>query len=126
MSYRPQKFQTEGFGTKHSYSNNSLAFEVFQSFWDYHGFVPFVGLSYALNQLKFTEKMQGSLTKETENLNVFGALFGWDILPTHQSSWFLRTTLRYYPEIAIETKQEKVQFPNFEFNFIQFVYQFSL
>lgn len=124
ISYRPQKIQKEGFGIKNTYTNNSLAFEVFQSFWDYHGFVPFAGVSYAINQLEFTEGGANDNTKKTEQSNDLGAVFGWDILPTHQSSWFLRTTFRYYPEITIDTHKGKIQFPNFEFNFIQFIYQF--
>ena len=124
ISYRPQQLEIEGFGITNKYVNNSLAVEVLQSFWDYHGFVPFAGLSYATNKLEFTSDASGKNVETTEKSNEFGAVFGWDILPSHQTPWFLRTTLRYYPEIALETPRGEIQFPNFEFNFIQFIYQF--
>lgn len=124
VSYRPQTIEQEGFGVKNKYTNSSLAFEAFQSFWDYNGFVPFAGVSYALNQLEFEATRASNKTKQTEYSRDLGLVFGWDILPTQQRSWFLRTTLRYYTDISIATKEGEIQFPNFEFNFIQFIYQF--
>ena len=121
ISYRPQKLETEGFGITHRYTNNSLAFEVFQSFWDYHGFVPFAGISHARNRLEFRQTGGNPIKARSD---VTGIVFGWDILPLHKLSWYLRTTLRYYPEVLIETDAGNIQYPDFEFNFIQYVRQF--
>ena len=119
ISQKPQDFQVEGFGKKNIYRNNATAIEIMQSFWDYNGFVPFLGVGYSINRLFF--ETEGKSHQETNGF--FGFVFGWDILPTHTTPWYLRTTLRYYPEISLEIGDGKILFSNFEFNFIQFVYQ---
>lgn len=120
ISQRPQNLQVKGFGRTNIYRNNSTAIEFLQSFWDYNGFVPFLGGSYNINRLYF-ETEEKSYQKTN---NSFGLIFGWDILPTHTTNWYLRTVLRYYPEISLEIDGGKILFPNFEINFIQYVYQF--
>ena len=124
ISHRPQKLIKAGFNEKHTYNNNSTAFELLQSFWDYEGFVPFLGISHSYNKLHFERQAQQDPLFISETKEFTGIVFGWDIIPRHRTEWYLRTTLRYYPEIALNLNNEdRVLFPNFEFNFIQFIYQ---
>ena len=110
LSLRPQKIKTDD----GNYKNRSISLEAMRSFGDYHGFVPFAGLSVSQNALSFKGR--------DERITRPGIVFGWDILPDHGTNFMLRTTLRYYNKIAM---RDGTQFPNFEFNFIQAVWQFG-
>ena len=126
LAYRPMRVERKGFNIDDQYRNDSIGLEIMRAFWDYYGFVPFIGLSLAHNPLEFTRRTKEETHRFKANKTNFGAIFGWDIIPRHQQRrWLLRTTLRYYNDIALEAENgEKINFPNFEFNFIQYVQQF--
>ena len=121
VAFRQFDYTLRGFGSHYKLSYNSYAVEIAQTLFDYHGFVPFVGLSYN----SFNVAVSGDLEAKQSD-TVVGALFGWDILPVgSRAPWTLRTNLRWYPQIELVTDDKKtIAFPNFEFNFIQWVYQF--
>lgn len=121
MSWRNFNQHLKGYGSDYKLSYSALSLEAAQTILDYHGFVPFVGLSYNMVETSISGD-----TSAKQKDNLIGAFFGWDILPSgSHDSWNLRTNLRWYPHIELTTREKtKVAFPNFEFNFIQWVYQF--
>ncbi len=121
VAWRQFNYTLKGYESHYNLGYNSFAFEIAQTLFDYHGFVPFVGLSY--NNVKTS--ISGDISSK-ENLSLIGALFGWDILPIGtRSPWALRTNLRWYPKVELTLEDDQtVAFPNFEFNFIQWIYQF--
>ena len=114
----------DGVKSNVAYENNSLVTEIMQSFSDYNGFVPFLGISYSSNDLTYSEYIEDETINYTDKNNVAGVVAGWDIIPYHRTKWFLRTTLRYYDQIALQIDNKDLLFSNFELNFIQFVYQY--
>ena len=122
ISYRQSDDSLSAYGQSFKFTNSSIATELAYSFLDYHGFVPYLGVS--LNQASLSIKHQGKRYSDTvQNL---GLLMGWDIIPNGgQSAWLLRTNLRWYPQNKLETEDGDVHFSNVEFNFIQWIYQFN-
>lgn len=121
ISYRRFNYDLKGHGSTYKLDYQSIALEVAQSLFDYHGFVPHVGVSYNMAELKMSGDSNASTSK-----NILGFIVGWDTLPFGAGArWTLRSNLRWYPNVELKTQNETVSFPNFEFNFIQFVMQFG-
>lgn len=124
MSYRNQVLEDEAFLSKQEFRNEAMSIELMQSFGDYNGFVPFLGLSLTRSNMSYKIEMVDSVAKYSDSKSHLGYVFGWDILPNHTDKLFLRTILRYYPNIKMRSESRYIRFPNFEFNFIQAVYRF--
>jgi uncharacterized membrane protein len=101
-----------------------LALEAFWFFWDYNGFVPFVGPTISFERwasCRFENYVQQGETQRTQMISP-GILFGWDILASPLETWVLRTNLRYYPFQKVRDSDGKwSRVDQFEFNFIQLV-----
>ncbi len=125
LAYRTYSANTISYGLEHVVRREALSLESFKFVGNYHGFVPFVGLSLSAERwatgLFENDVQQG----ETVRSSIFspGIIFGWDILPSPLETWVLRTNLRYYPNQKINDIQGKSsRVDQFEFNFIQFVF----
>ena len=127
LSYRQMEEEAIAFGTSHSYERNAYSLDFLESYADFQGFVPYVGISWNWEGLKFSEFSEGTGERQTEERNYhhFGLVGGWDILPRLDSRWFLRTNLRWYKDVSLSYQGRRVSFPNFEFNFLQFVWRFN-
>lgn len=122
LSSRNMNESTEAYGVQHISERKSLALEVYKFLGDYHGFVPFVGLTLSKENLTFNNRdlREGNTWKTyTEEKPALGVIFGWDIRPTRSDWWILRTNLRYTP-VSLQAEGKKVSFDYLEFNFIQF------
>ena len=124
FSYRGYTSTSESYGKEHIIKRGSYAVEGFKYFWDYNGFVPFVGASLSYERWAvgaFENDVQQGETAQTRMLSL-GILFGWDILASPLETWVLRTNLRYYPFQEInDSDRSKARVDQFEFNFIQLV-----
>jgi hypothetical protein len=89
---------------------------------DYHGFVVFIGPALSLEWLNLTETKQQEVTIGNFRGLKPGITFGWDIRPNRLQAWYLRTNLRYFPNLGVRMPDDQhVPFDNIEFNFIQWV-----
>lgn len=123
VSWRKFNNNQSSFNVAQTASRNSLSLELTKNLFDFHGFVPFIGLCFSYERLGFAEAVDGNLTiDESENKPALGIVFGWDILPSRLDDFVLRTNLRYFPNLNLELSEgESIAFDNIEFNFIQLI-----
>ena len=102
----------------------SFNLEAYKFLFDYHGFVPYVGIGVGFENISVSESDQGrSLPTTIYNKLSPNITFGWDIRPSVKGDWWiLRTNLRYFPLLSIERQSRKLSLQHLEFNFIQFVF----
>lgn len=113
----------QGFGVGHINKRQSLMLEAYKFLFDYHGFLPFAGVTLSNENLGFSTidvKKDKEWTNYSQTKKALGLIFGWDIRPTRADSWLLRTNLRYAP-VKMDVEDKKVAMDYLEFNFIQFV-----
>jgi hypothetical protein len=118
LSYRTYGGRYEGFDTDIKTWRHSVGIESVKFLFNYLGFVPFAGpiLSYE----NLSTSVNGTVHNESKL--ALGLTFGWDIRVIRSRKFLLRTNLRYYPNLHMDIKGEKMMFDHLEFNFIQFVY----
>jgi hypothetical protein len=121
LAARTMFFKTGAFDTNIKMNRNVISLEAYKFLFDYHGFVPFVGTMFSLENLN--ENENGMKTSETKP--ALGIVFGWDIRVTKTGTSLLRTNLRYTPNLNLKIEDEKVMFDHLEFNFIQWVHFFG-
>ena len=124
LSYRDYSSHSNSYGLEHVIRRNSIAFEVLKFFWDYNGFVPFIGPSISYERwgaAEFDHDVRTDGVYKTKMISP-GVIFGWDIIASPLETWVLRTNLRYYPLQKVKgPKGELSRIDQFEFNFIQLV-----
>lgn len=123
LSYRKMGDRYQGFGVQHIHERKSIMLEACKFLGDYHGFVPFLGVTASNENLYFAtqdKNVSNTWAEYTETKPALGIIFGWDIKPTKAESWILRTNLRYSP-ISMTVENKKVAYDYIEFNFIQLV-----
>ncbi len=110
------------YGLAQQLDRRSISLEVYKYLLDYHGFVPFVGLSLSREQLGIRESDNDVVvTNHHEVQYTPGLVVGWDIRPVRYESILLRTNLRYSPFLKTQVKGQTISFQQLEFNFIQAV-----
>jgi len=125
LTYRAYSSHALSYELHHIVRRSAISLEGFKFMANYHGFVPFIGLSLSAERwatgLFVNDVQQG----ETVRSQIFspGIIFGWDILASPIESWVLRTNLRYYPFQEIhDINGQRSRVDQFEFNFIQLVF----
>lgn len=123
LSYRRMKSKIDAYDYEQVVLRNAFSLEAFKFLVDYHGFAAFVGVMGSYESLTVEEKdAQNISTSEKYNGVKPGVILGWDIRPNRLQSWYLRTNLRYFPNLNVEMPdKKKVSFDQLEFNFIQLV-----
>ena len=124
LSFRPMIQKRNAFGFDQEIKRKSVNLEAYKFLFDYHGFVPYVGIGLGFENISVSESDQGrSLSPTTLNKLSPNITFGWDIRPSVKGDWWiLRTNLRYFPFLTIERQSKKLSLQHLEFNFIQFVF----
>ncbi len=123
LAYRNIKSEISAYDYLQRVERNALTLEVYHFFADYHGFAVFAGTAASLENLKVIEKHpnQPIISKSNQSIKP-GLVFGWDIRPNRLQAWYLRTNLRYFPNINVSMpSRKKIYFDQLEFNFIQLV-----
>jgi hypothetical protein len=120
LSYRPMNLANTGYDSDYSFQQHRLLFEGFKFLFDYNGFAPFLGLGVGADYGNLSLSTNGEKAiSETEWLNSYAIVFGWDIRPSRVDTWYLRTNLRYiYQNSGTEINLGE---EHLEVNFIQFV-----
>ena len=122
LTFRPMRSVQRGYGIKQEVDRQSLAAEAFINLFDYHGFVPFIGGSLAVEWHRFRQTGDHISQFDEKSRGVFpGVVFGWDIRPNRYKSWLLRTNLRFYPTAEMAINDKAFSMNQLEFNFIQVV-----
>ncbi len=123
LAFRRMTSQIDGYDFSQTAKRKALTLEAYKFFADYHGFAAFIGAAASYEWLNVTETNQLKNT-ETESYNGIkpAIVFGWDIRPNRIQSWYLRTNLRYFPNLNVKMSDNKtVPLDQLEFNFIQLV-----
>lgn len=123
LAYRRIRSSISAYDYTQEAERKTLALEAYVFFTDYHGFVPFVGPLIGQEWLKVSEVNPAGV-HETEKWAGLkpGITFGWDIRPNRLQAWYLRTNLRWVPNLNVKMSTNKtVTFDQLEFNFIQLV-----
>ena len=122
LTFRNIPFGLNGFNFQQKYLRRTVGVELYKFLFDYHGFVPYLGVipSYETHTFQNLEDEQ-ELLNHSESKWTAGLIFGWDIRQDERQWYILRTNLRYYP-INLSIDDIDYRFNQFEFNFIQFVY----
>lgn len=113
----------KAFDVHQRFERLAIGFESFWYFANYHGFVPYAGLNYSYEKLRFKET--DNLGKKDFTYEGFkpGIVIGWDIMVEKFQHITLRTNIRYFPNMGIDIGgSKKVWLDQIEFNFIEFVY----
>lgn len=127
LAYRSMGKEVSDQNAGHKYQRVAYSLDFLESFKYERGFVPYVGISWNLEELEFYPNMkaQEEGTPETHSYTHFGLVGGWDLLPDPNSRWFVRTNFRWYPDTSLSYQGQRVSFPNFEISLIQLVARFN-
>ncbi len=122
LTFRDIKSEMEAYGLTQESRRTALTMEGFKFLFDYHGFVPFVGLALSYERLKVNEtSTSGHLDFGAFTGLKPGLTFGWDIRPDRLQIFYLRTSLRWFPDLSVDMSGGAFRFDQIEFNFIQLV-----
>ena len=122
LAYRTVKSELNSFDFLQKLNRKALTFEAYKFLFDYHGFVPFLGIAASYEWLHVNENYNNNATEYTSQGIHPGITFGWDIRPNRIQAMYLRTNLRYFPGLNINMPSDKkIAFDQIEFNFIQLV-----
>lgn len=114
LSFRKIQSTLKAYDFEQTATRQALTVELYKFISDYHGFAAFVGPAMSYEMLAL-DQAKSKVWKP-------GLTFGWDIRPNRIQSWYLRTNLRYFPNMHIKTQQgQTFHFDQLEFNFIQLV-----
>lgn len=123
IAYRTVKGYLHAYGFDQNYRRRSLALEAYKFFADYHGFAPFAGPALSYETLEVNEKDLTLPWKHNDWQGLKpGITAGWDIRPNRLQSWYLRTNIRWFPNLDVKMYSGKnVSLDQLEINFIQLV-----
>lgn len=121
--YRGYRSTTAAYGLEQQLRRRAITLEAYKFLGDYHGFVPFVGPALSYESWSAETKVNGAMVAEGEFQGVKpGLTFGWDIRPNRLQFFYLRTALRWFPNMKLQ-QNNGVSFSldQLEVNFIQLV-----
>ena len=123
FNYRGMASPNSAYGSEQDIRRRSYGFEVTKNLLDYKGFVPFLGIMLANDNLRFREDFENTATfNVSEKKTALGFTFGWDIRPNRIQSWLIRTNVRLFPRLTLAIDQENtISFSNIEANFVQLI-----
>ncbi len=120
--YRQNRSELDAYNFKQTAERKSLAAEAYKFVGDYHGFAPFVGLALSYEQLNIDQSGVGLDANNSSEGVKPGLTVGWDIRPNRIQSFYLRTHLRYFPNLDVTMgNKQTISLDQLEFNFIELV-----
>ncbi|MES2587653.1 MAG: hypothetical protein V4622_01660 [Bacteroidota bacterium] len=124
LSYRTVKSNLSAFNYSQYTKREALTLEVYKFIADYHGFATFIGPALSYEELEVKDINQIGLEQKSTYYGLKpGLTFGWDIRPNRIQSWYLRTNLRWFPNLNVNMASgKKVSLDQLEINFIEFVF----
>lgn len=123
FAFRSTRSSITAYGHTQQVKRTAYTVEAFRFLTDYHGFALFAGPAISYERLRVAESYpDGESAFGSSNLLRPGLTFGWDIRPNRLQSWYLRTNLRWVPNLDVTMPSGSTVFlDQLEFNFIQLV-----
>lgn len=123
LAVRAMNSAQRALGLQQQLSRTSVGMEGYKYFFDYHGFVPFLGAGISFEMLSAEQQDRNEEpVRVRANKWLPYVIAGWDIRPTNVDWFLLRTNVRYTPNATLTMPSGKdIRFPDLEINFIQFV-----
>lgn len=121
--FRTYQASGSAYGLEQKLRRRALTLEAYKFLGDYHGFVPFVGPALSYESWSAQTSFNGTMVAEGEFEGIQpGLTFGWDIRPNRLQFFYLRTALRWFPNMNMQ-QNNGVSFSldQLEVNFIQLV-----
>ena len=124
FAYRSVKSKLDAYDFSQEAIRKSLTFEICKFICDYNGFDPYIGPAVSYEWLDVTEINQSGITSNQKWEGVkLGLTFGWEIRPTKTMFLYLRSNLRYFPNLKVKMNDSKyVYLDQLEFDFFQLVF----
>lgn len=123
LAWRPITQRASAFGLEQVATRNSVSAELAFRLGDFHGFAPFAGAFGSFEQLGVVETDGGQERRNVSQMKGgYGAIFGWDLLPTGAEWLVFRTNLRYTIGLGADMPgNQHVWFDHLELNLLQVV-----
>jgi outer membrane protein W len=122
ITYRNIKTNNTAYEHSETLRRTAFTLEGYRFVGDYHGFVPFIGAGISYEMLAARIQTPNKIETFTFDGVKPGITFGWDIRPNRLQGFYLRTHLRYFPNLSIHSPTKKAfRLDQLEFNFIQLI-----
>lgn len=123
LAGRAMNSSQRALGLHQQLSRTSIGLEGYKYFFDYHGFVPFLGAGISFEALLAEQRDRNEeLVRRSGTKWLPYFIAGWDIRPTNVEWFVLRTNVRYTPNVTLTMPSgNDIRFPDLEINFIQLV-----
>lgn len=127
FSYRSSTKSHKGHRALFELKRELFTVDIYKFIADYHGFVPFVGISPGIDfsSIRTQDGYDRHGVSLKERNAMMGLIFGWDIRPNRLQAFTLRTNLRYYPFMNRGADTVNLSFSQLEINFIQIVFNIN-
>lgn len=124
FAYRSVKSKIDAYDFSQEVMRKALTFEICKFICDYNGFDPYIGPAVSYEWLNVIEINQSGITSNQKYEGVKpGITFGWEIRPTKMMFLYLRSNLRYFPNLKVKMNDSKnVYLDQLEFDFFQVVF----
>jgi hypothetical protein len=124
FAYRSVKSKIDAYDFSQEVMRKALTFEICKFICDYNGFDPYIGPAVSYEWLNVIETNQSGITSNQKYEGVKpGITFGWEIRPTKMMFLYLRSNLRYFPNLKVKMNDSKnVYLDQLEFDFFQVVF----
>jgi hypothetical protein len=121
LAFRNINSKQTAFGLEQTARRTVYTFEAYHFLADYHGFAPFLGATLGYEQLTLTDDFGQTQNTYKSAAIKPGLIAGWDIRPNNLQSWYLRTNVRWTPNLSVEGAVGTFNFDQLEINFIELV-----
>jgi len=124
FAYRSVKSKIAAYDFSQVVMRKALTFEICKFIFDYNGFDPYIGPAVSYEWLNVSETNQSGITTNQGWEGVKpGITVGWEIRPTKMMFLYLRSNLRYFPNLKVKMNDSKyVYLDQLEFDFFQVVF----
>jgi hypothetical protein len=123
FAYRSVKSKIAAYDFSQEVIRKSLTFEICKFVWDYNGFDPYIGpaVSYEWLNVNETNRSGTASNPKWEGIKP-GITFGWEIRPTKTMFLYIRSNLRYFPNLKVKMDDSRYVYQDqLEFDFFQVV-----
>jgi len=123
LAYRTVKSKIAAYDFSQEIIRKSLTFEICKFVWDYNGFDPYIGPAVSYEWLKVNEtNPSGKTSNPTWEGIKPGITFGWEIRPNKMMFLYIRSNLRYFPNLKVIMADSRYIYQDqLEFDFFQVV-----
>jgi hypothetical protein len=124
FAYRRENSKIGAYDLSQEFLRKALTFEICKFICDYKGFDPYIGPAVSYEWLNVIETNQSGNTSNQKWEGVKpGITFGWEIRPTKMMFMYVRSNLRYFPNLKVKMNDSKNVFlDQLEFDFFQVVF----